>query len=115
MGDIADGIIDGELCELCCCVIDGEETGYPRTCGDCKSDFDDELHERPKHKPKPKPKGPVAHSQYAKLKKENGKLRVLLATAADDFDAAGMGVGVDFYQCSKQIRDGAKAIGGKKL
>ena len=36
MGDIADGIVEGLFCEHCCCIIDGDETGYPRSCHDCK-------------------------------------------------------------------------------
>lgn len=35
MGDIADMMIDGELCQLCGQLIEGEPPGYPRTCEDC--------------------------------------------------------------------------------
>ncbi|MFT8928500.1 MAG: hypothetical protein ABF969_04100 [Sporolactobacillus sp.] len=35
MGEIADMMLDGVLCEQCGCLIGGEETGYPRLCEDC--------------------------------------------------------------------------------
>ena len=35
MGEIADGMINGLLCQECTCLVDGEEPGFPRTCGDC--------------------------------------------------------------------------------
>jgi len=37
MGDIADQIIEGEICQICCCPegIDVEARGYPFTCGEC--------------------------------------------------------------------------------
>jgi len=35
MGDIADMIIEGILCECCGCFI-GDPVGYPRTCEDCE-------------------------------------------------------------------------------
>jgi len=34
MGDIADQIINGEICQMCCCG-EGEGRGYPYTCSDC--------------------------------------------------------------------------------
>jgi len=37
MGDIADSIIDGVLCEWCGEYI-GNAVGYPRKCSSCKSE-----------------------------------------------------------------------------
>lgn len=35
MGEIADAIVDGEICQICCCP-DGEAArGYPFTCAEC--------------------------------------------------------------------------------
>ncbi|WP_193437413.1 hypothetical protein [Sporolactobacillus pectinivorans] len=36
MGEAAEMILEGILCEQCGCLIDGEETGYPRLCEDCQ-------------------------------------------------------------------------------
>lgn len=36
MGDIADMMIEGVLCEGCGIYIEGEPPGYPRRCKDCK-------------------------------------------------------------------------------
>jgi methionyl-tRNA synthetase len=37
MGDIAEMILEGILCEDCGCYIEDEEAeGYPRKCNDCK-------------------------------------------------------------------------------
>lgn len=36
MGDIADAMIDGELCEGCGVYLEGEPPGHPRRCGDCQ-------------------------------------------------------------------------------
>lgn len=35
MGEIADAIIDGELCEVCGVYL-GEGDGYPKKCKDCE-------------------------------------------------------------------------------
>lgn len=35
MGDSADSMVNGLLCEQCGVLIDGEEPGYPRSCSDC--------------------------------------------------------------------------------
>lgn len=35
MGEIAEAIINGYLCEECGCPVDGEEPGYPRECEFC--------------------------------------------------------------------------------
>ncbi len=37
MGDIADMMLDGTLCEHCGCFI-GEPCGYPRLCEDCEKE-----------------------------------------------------------------------------
>ncbi len=34
MGDIADQIIEGQICQMCCCTLK-EEHGYPVTCNEC--------------------------------------------------------------------------------
>lgn len=36
MGEIAEMILDGFLCDKCGGVVDDKETGYPRSCDDCK-------------------------------------------------------------------------------
>ena len=36
MGDVADMVIDGYLCQQCGVVIDNDESGSPRTCDNCK-------------------------------------------------------------------------------
>lgn len=39
MGDIADAMIDGDLCESCGGYIDDEGgQGFPRKCEDCKDE-----------------------------------------------------------------------------
>jgi hypothetical protein len=35
MGEIADLMIEGEICEGCGCELDGEAPGYPRRCAGC--------------------------------------------------------------------------------
>ena len=40
MGEIADMMLDGTLCEWCGVYIDGEEPGYPRLCPDCLKEKD---------------------------------------------------------------------------
>ena len=35
MGEIAESIIEGILCESCGCLVDGSATGHPRKCADC--------------------------------------------------------------------------------
>lgn len=37
MGEYAEMMIDGALCQSCGAFIDGEATGVPRTCDDCKT------------------------------------------------------------------------------
>lgn len=36
MGEIADMMIDGNLCEGCGCLMDGDAPGYPVRCEDCQ-------------------------------------------------------------------------------
>lgn len=36
MGEIAEAMLNGLLCEQCGALIDGEEPGYPRICSDCQ-------------------------------------------------------------------------------
>ena len=36
MGEIADMIVDGQICEICSCDIDGTAPGYPRRCEFCR-------------------------------------------------------------------------------
>lgn len=38
MGEIADMMINGFLCEQCGCWLDGEESGYARLCAGCVAD-----------------------------------------------------------------------------
>lgn len=39
MGEIADQIIDGEICQICCCPLQDEQ-GYPVTCNECDKNSD---------------------------------------------------------------------------
>jgi len=36
MGEAAEMVLEGLLCEQCTSLIDGEETGYPRKCEGCE-------------------------------------------------------------------------------
>ena len=38
MGEVADMIIDGTLCEDCGVVLDGEAPGFPRCCQQCEQE-----------------------------------------------------------------------------
>lgn len=38
MGEAADNLLSGLLCEECGVFIDGEEPGYPRLCEDCENE-----------------------------------------------------------------------------
>jgi hypothetical protein len=38
MGEIAEMVLEGVLCEQCGCLIDGLESGYPRKCEDCEAE-----------------------------------------------------------------------------
>lgn len=35
MGEVAEAILSGLLCEACGSYVDGEEPGYPRKCEEC--------------------------------------------------------------------------------
>jgi len=37
MGDIADMMLDGTLCETCGEFLDGDAPGHPRQCHDCRN------------------------------------------------------------------------------
>ena len=52
MGEIAEAIINGFLCDKCTCIVDGDEPGYPRKCSDCKP------RKKRKKKKKGKPNAP---------------------------------------------------------
>lgn len=44
MGEVAEMMIDGTLCQRCGTFLDGESPGFPRLCEDCQSDdLDGEL------------------------------------------------------------------------
>jgi hypothetical protein len=43
MGEIADAVIEGMLCELCGVYI-GIGPGYPRKCEDCEKELQNENH-----------------------------------------------------------------------
>lgn len=44
MGEIAEMMLDGTLCERCGGIIDGTTPGFPRLCEDCEEDdLDEEL------------------------------------------------------------------------
>lgn len=36
MGQAAEDMLDGLMCQYCGVLIDGEETGYPRSCDSCE-------------------------------------------------------------------------------
>ena len=40
MGEVAEMMLDGTLCQVCGGVIDGTTPGYPRTCEDCLDPLD---------------------------------------------------------------------------
>jgi hypothetical protein len=42
MGEIADAILEGDLCEICGVYL-GEGDGFPRTCTGCGGDADEDL------------------------------------------------------------------------
>lgn len=42
MGDVAEMMLEGLLCEVCGELIDGDEPGYPRRCAGCCDESDDE-------------------------------------------------------------------------
>ncbi|WP_169736931.1 hypothetical protein [Sporolactobacillus terrae] len=54
MGEIAEMMLNGFYCEQCGCLIDGEETGYPRLCEDCAEE--ERPHKRKRNRKKAKRK-----------------------------------------------------------
>ena len=42
MGDVADLIIEGLLCQYCGALIDGEAPGFPRACEGCDDEDEDD-------------------------------------------------------------------------
>jgi len=38
MGEIADMMLDGTLCQICGVLLDGDAKGYPVTCDGCKNE-----------------------------------------------------------------------------
>lgn len=36
MGDIAEMILEGVLCDMCGALVDEEASGFPRSCEDCE-------------------------------------------------------------------------------
>ena len=55
MGDIADMMLDGTLCEQCGEFIDDDEGGSPRLCASCSQEKEKPVDVFPKRKPgKPK-------------------------------------------------------------
>lgn len=36
LGEAADDILEGLMCQCCGALIDGEEPGYPRNCEECE-------------------------------------------------------------------------------
>lgn len=49
MGDVADMIIEGILCEWCGEYI-GDSVGYPRKCSGCKTEYQEEIRKKNKSK-----------------------------------------------------------------
>lgn len=65
MGDVADAMIEGFLCECCGTFIDGEEPGYPRYCSpQCARDRG--ASPEPSRKSKKKAQKPYQHSSMRK-------------------------------------------------
>jgi len=56
MGDIADMMLDGTLCEGCGVYLDGDGEGFPRRCGDCLRHDKQEKRERVPTKAQAAPK-----------------------------------------------------------
>jgi hypothetical protein len=38
MGEAAEMVLDGLMCQVCGELIDGEEPGHPRSCNNCKKE-----------------------------------------------------------------------------
>jgi len=64
MGDIANDVIDGFLCQLCLSIMsDHKSPGYPRTCRECKKEATN-MHA---HHHTSKVKCPVCHKQVKEM------------------------------------------------
>lgn len=56
MGEIADGILEGDFCQYCCDYI-GEGNGFPVTCEACRQDgIEEHLDEKTETTTRPKQK-----------------------------------------------------------
>ncbi len=42
MGEIADDIINGAVCEMCCSPFEDEGNGFPRICNECDGEDNEE-------------------------------------------------------------------------
>ena len=42
MGEAGDDILEGLLCRVCGCVIDGQSPDFPRECDECEKEGTDE-------------------------------------------------------------------------
>lgn len=42
MGEMAEAVLNGEMCEWCGVWLDGEPAGYPQLCPDCQKEKDGE-------------------------------------------------------------------------
>lgn len=61
MGDIADMILEGLLCEGCGAYIDDDSDGVPRRCGDCQRFDAQEARSRPAKASAPKTNCPTCN------------------------------------------------------
>lgn len=43
MGEAADDLLEGLLCQVCGVVIDGDSPGFPRECDGCEREGTDEM------------------------------------------------------------------------
>ena len=41
MGEISEAIVEGEICQMCCCSDDNGVRGYPFTCTECGGGVDE--------------------------------------------------------------------------
>ena len=46
MGEIAEMVLDGILCESCGAMVDGYAAGYPRMCANCEKEKREDLLKR---------------------------------------------------------------------
>jgi len=70
MGDIAEQIVEGMICQLCCCSDGRDPQGYPYTCAECGGDVveddDPSIFDLPE---KQKTINPMHHATRGKSKK----------------------------------------------